>query len=112
MTDERWEEVKNIIKDKFQILDERVEELPKEKGLGTIEIIEFINPLGKMKLERTSQPLVIDKKTLGSRRVGSFTKVEYVYSDTERVHKFKAFLWDDRTNDWKELEKERENFFI
>jgi len=92
MTEEKWVDIIAKVKDNFEFLDHRTEDLPEEMGQGTVEIIEFIGPLGKMRLERTTQPLVIDKKTIGSRRIGSDTKVEYIYSDTEKVHKFKAFI--------------------
>lgn len=110
MTDERWQDIIGKIKDNFEFLDQRIEDLPEEMGPGSVEIIEFVGPLGKMRLERTTQPLVIDKKTIGSRRIGSDTKVEYIYSDTEKIHKFKAFKWDDDKNDWLEMEMEKGGF--
>ena len=106
MTDERWQEVISQIKDNFKVLAERQEDLAKEPGGGTVEVIEFIGPLGKMKLERTTQPKILDKKTIGSRRIGSDTKVEYIYSDTELVHRFKAFKWNETDNIWVEVERE------
>jgi hypothetical protein len=112
MTDEKWQQIKGLVKDKFKVLDERTEDLPEDGPPGTVEIIEFIGPLGKMKLERTDSPLVIDKKTIGSRRIGSETKVEYVYSDTERVHKFRAYRWNEDDGAWVEMMQMRDNFVI
>ncbi|MDX9893205.1 MAG: hypothetical protein RB292_02215 [Patescibacteria group bacterium] len=103
MTDEKWQQVIGHIKDNFDIINQRTEELPEDIGPGTVEIIEFQGPLGKMKLEHTVQPLVVDKKTIGSRRIGSDVTVEYRYSDTETVNKFKAYRWDDTVNDWIEM---------
>jgi len=107
MNDERWQTIIGLIKDKFEVIDERTEDLPEEAGLGTKEIIEFVGPLGKMKLERTTQPLVTGKKTLGSRRIGSDTTVTYQYSDTEKTHKFKAYKYDEVNDIWVEIEKEK-----
>ena len=112
MTQEKWQEIIGLIKDKFEVLDERTEELPDQNIAGAVEIIEFLGPLGKMRLERTDQPLVIGKKTIGSRRIGSDIRVEYIFSDTERVNKFRAYSWSDADNVWVEIEKEKESFFI
>ncbi len=103
MTDERWQEVLGHIKDNFQVLTLETHDLPEEDGRGVIEIVEFIGPVGKMKLERTSQPLVTDKRTIGSKRIGSQTTVEYIYSPTEKVHKLKAFRWSDSDSGWVEV---------
>jgi len=107
MTDEKWKDIIAKIKDGFELVDHRTEDLPEKAGPGTVEIVEFKGPLGLMKLERTTQPLVIDKKTIGSRRIGSDTTVEYIYSDTEEVHKFKAFRFDEANDTWIEMEMER-----
>lgn len=107
MNDERWQDIINQIKDKFEVLDEGIEELLPPLGPGSVEFIIFNGPLGKIKLERTSQPLVVDKKTIGSRRIGSETRVEYIYSDTEKVHKFKAYRWSKMGDGWIEMEKEK-----
>ena len=88
------------------------EDLPEEKGPGEVEIIEFKGPLGKMKLERTTQPLVIDKKTIGSRRIGSDTAVEYIYSETEKVHKFTAYRFDPNSDNWVEMKMERDEMIF
>ncbi|MDD2806988.1 MAG: hypothetical protein PHW95_00505 [Patescibacteria group bacterium] len=107
MTDERWTNILGHIKDNFEVISETTEVIPEEVGTGSIEIIEFNGPAGKIKLERTTQPLVIDKKTLGSKRIGSQATVEYIYSDTEKVHKFTAYKFDEATADWVELKMEK-----
>jgi hypothetical protein len=108
MTDERWQEIIGQVKDKFKPVEHRVEDLPEEMGPGTVEVVEFMGPLGKMRLERTTQPLVVGKKTIGSKRIGSQTTVEYVYSDTEKVHKFKVYRYDENDDNWIEMEMNRE----
>jgi len=110
MTDEKWQDIIAKIKDNFELIDHHTKEFPEERGKGEVEIIEFNGPLGKMRLERTTQPLVIDKKTIGSRRIGSDIKVEYIYSDTEKVHKFTAYKYNDDSQSWVEMEMERGGF--
>lgn len=110
MTDERWKEIKGRIVEKFVVLCESEEALL--DAPGTVEIIEFQTPAGKFRLERTDQPLVLDKKVIGSKRIGSEPKVEFVYSETERVHKFKAYQWNNETESWKEITMERDSFIV
>ncbi|OGY48484.1 MAG: hypothetical protein A3J65_01170 [Candidatus Buchananbacteria bacterium RIFCSPHIGHO2_02_FULL_45_11b] len=107
MTDERWENIIDRIKDNFELTDRHAEDLPEKDGRGTAEIVEFIGPLGKMKLERTTQPLLLGKKTLGSKRIGSQTTVEYLYSDTETTHRFRVFRYDEVNDNWQEMAKEK-----
>lgn len=104
MTEEKWQDIIGQIKDEFKVLEQRTEAL--ENMPGQVEYIIFEGPVGKMKLEFTTKPLVLDKKGLGSRRIGSRTKVEYIYSDTEKVHTFKAYKWDEARNEWVEMEAE------
>ena len=102
MTEEKWKEIIGKIKDGFEVFEhetKKFEDMP-----GQVEYIIFNGPIGKMKLEFTSKPLVIDKKGLGSKRIGSKTTVEYIYSDTEKVNTLKAYKWDDGQDDWMEIE--------
>ncbi|MBN1778945.1 MAG: hypothetical protein JW816_01875 [Candidatus Buchananbacteria bacterium] len=107
MTDEKWQDIKWLVKDKFGIDVDDTQDLPEDEGPGIIEIIEFHGPLGKMRLTRTTKPLILEKKVLGSRRIGSDSSVQYKYSDTEKTYKFTVYRWDDTANDWVEMEKER-----
>ncbi len=103
MHDEKWLDTVSILKDKFPILEEGKEDLQEEEGRGFREFVVFNGPLGKMKIERTTKAVVLDKKTLGSKRMGSQAAVEYVYSDTEKSHKFKAYKWGESQNSWVEI---------
>jgi hypothetical protein len=107
MTPERWQETVGQIKDSFGLTDQRTEDLTEEDGGGTVEIVEFKGPLGLMKLEFISQPLVLGKKTIGSKRIGSQTTVEYQYSDTEKTHRLKVSKYDENDGNWVEMEKGR-----
>lgn len=91
------------IKDNFSV-EEHGREHFDESGGADIEHIIFTGPLGRMKLEFISKPVVLDKKTIYSRRIGSETKVEYVYSQDEKSQKLKAYKWDSAENVWVEME--------
>jgi len=102
MQDEKWQDIIGRVKDDFEVIEHETQDL--DEGSGHVEYIIFNGPLGKMKLERTTRPLVIDKKAIGSRRIGSQTRVEYIYSDTEKTHTFKAYKWEDSRDDWLEMQ--------
>ncbi len=100
MTDEKWEEVKNMVREKFGLKTEFEEEL---EGGGLVETIEFEGPLGLMKVERTVKPKVIDTKTNYSNRKGAVaSRVEQVTSKTAEVKFVKAYVKKDES--WVEME--------
>lgn len=101
MTPERWKEIYGHVKDNFEVEDEGNLELEDNKEK---EFIIFTTPMGKIKLEFLIQPLVLDKKTTYSQRVGSEVKVDYVLSDTEKTYKMKTFKWDMAIDDWQEID--------
>jgi len=103
MTDDRWQEIKDMVKKNFSIAENQILDLPAEEGGGTKEEVIFNGPLGKMKLEYSIKPLVIDKKTTYSKRIGSETKVTYITSDIEKVRKMQAFKWDEPSQDWEKI---------
>lgn len=110
MTKEKWERIKGQVKDSFGVTSERKEPLGEDRP-GEVEILEFNGPLGKMKLELATHPVVLDKKGMGSKRIGSHTTVEYIYSKDEFVHTFKAYKWDEAQDDWVEIEMEKKGVF-
>lgn len=103
MSPEKWDQIKGQIKDGFKDVEIVKEEL-EEPEVGNVEIVTFLGPLGQMRLEYTSRPVVLDRRTHGSRRIGSYTDVEYVYSETEFSHTLKAFKWDENQDDWIEID--------
>lgn len=109
MQDDKWQEIIGRIQDDFEVSEHETKEL--DPGPGTVEYIIFNGPLGKVKLERTTRPLVLGKHGLGSRRIGSQARVEYQYSDTETIHTFRAYKWDGNQNTWVEMEMERGGSF-
>ncbi len=103
MTKEKWQEIVGKVKDSFELEDEGGEHLEDEGGVD-IEYIIFTGPLGRMRLEFITKPVILDKKTTYSRRIGSETAVDYIYSETEKSEKLNAYKWNDTINDWQEIE--------
>ena len=52
----------------------------------------------RIKLERTTGPVVIDRKTVGARRAGADLHVENVYDPTETAHK--TLVYREIDGDW------------
>lgn len=103
MTKEKWQNILGQVKDSFLILEEGIENLEDEGGVE-IEFIVFNGPLGKMRLEFITKPVLLDKKTTYSNRIGAETKIDYVYSDSEKTSKMIAYKWDENTSEWVEME--------
>jgi len=103
MTKEKWQSILGNIKDNFKVEDQGSEHVDDEGGVD-IEFVIFNGPLGRMRLEFISKPVVLDKKTTYSKRIGSETKVDYVYSDSERVENMTAYKWSDDDEEWVEME--------
>jgi len=100
MTDEKWEEIKEMVKKNFELLENQVFELSGEQGNGTNEELIFNGPLGRIKLEFIIKPLVVGKKTHYSKRMGTSAKVDYITSATEKVRTLKAYKWDEAGDNW------------
>lgn len=90
MDQEKWGEILDRVKAQFEVLEHT--KTQNEEGVGETEVIIFTNPMGKIKLEWTTRPVVLDKKVIGAHRRGGAgqAQVEYVYSDTETTHKLAA----------------------
>jgi hypothetical protein len=109
MDTDRWEQIKENIKEKFKVLEEGTEDLtvPTADGdvkSGQVEFLIAQTPLGKIKLCFESRPVVLDKKFIYSHRAGQSGRTEYEFSDTEFTHKIKAYKWNDDFDDWKEID--------
>ncbi|MDD4332886.1 MAG: hypothetical protein PHT51_02130 [Patescibacteria group bacterium] len=103
MTPEKWQSIVGNVKDKFEVLEYDKEHLDEEGGID-IEYIIFNGPMGKMRLEFIAKPVVLDKKTTYSNRIGSETKIDYIYSDAEKSHQLLTYKWDETANDWVEID--------
>lgn len=105
MTEEKWQDIKSMAKDKFDMLEERKEPLELKTGLDTSqkigekEIMIFNSPIGKIKFEYIVKPVVLDKKEHYTKRMGTSAKTEYILSDSEYVRRLDIFqkkdgLWE------------------
>ena len=103
MTPERWQDIVGNIKDNFTVEDEGSEHIDDEGGVEVKYVI-FLGPLGRMRLEFITKPVILDKKTSYSKRIGSETKVDYVYSPDERSYLLKVYKWDEAQEEWVEVE--------
>lgn len=101
MTYERWQDIVNKVKTQFAVLGEGKEPLGDRPGER--EFVEFEGPTGKMKLELVRRPVVLDKKTIYSKRIGSGTTVEYVYDDKEQTLTFHAYRRQEAAGEWEEI---------
>lgn len=103
MMPEKWQKIVGNVKDSFEVKDEGEEHLDEEGGID-VHFIEFNGPLGLMRLEFVTKPIVLDKKTSYSKRIGSTTQIEYVYSEDEKSHLLVAYKWDEGKDDWIEID--------
>lgn len=103
MTKDKWLLIVGNIKDNFEVLENEKETIEDEGGIE-VEYIVFNGPLGKIRLEFIEKPVVLDKKTTYSRRIGSETKIDYIYSDSEKSSQLLAFKWDDNQDEWIEID--------
>ncbi len=109
MLPDKWEQTKGHILDNFTDVDIKVKELS-EPEVGQCEIVLFNGPLGQMKLEYYTKPLVVNRNTHGSRRIGSHTAVEYIYSNDEFSHQLKVYKLDADSDEWQEMAMEKGSF--
>lgn len=99
MLPERWQTLVGDLKDKFEIEEQGNEHLDEEGGVD-IEYLIFKGPLGLMRLEFVTKPVVLDKKTKYSNRFGAETKIDYIYSPDEKTHKLDIYKFDEATEEW------------
>jgi hypothetical protein len=108
MIKEKWENTKSMIKDKFQILEEKIEPMEFKTGLDTSqkigdkEVIIFLSPIGKVKLEYITKPVIIEKKEHYSKRMGTAANTEYILSETDFVQRMEAYL--EKDNEWQKID--------
>ena len=111
MTEEKWQDVKSMVKDKFKIIEDNTAPLELKTGenefqtIGQKEIIIFLSPLGKTKLEFAKKPVILDKKEHFSKRMGTSSKTEYILSENEFVFRMEAYLEQDGV--WEKIDSGR-----
>lgn len=108
MTEERWGEIQDLVKEKFEIVEETTEPLEWKTGggetakIGQKQIMVFNGPLGKTRLEYITKPVILEKKEHYTKRMGTSSATEYVYSDTDFTRRLEVFVW--RNGDWQKAE--------
>ncbi len=102
MNDQRWEEVLRRLDRQFGGLE--FDEIEDEETRAVTESVVWRSPHGRMKLTRTTRPMVVDKKLHYSNRAGGGSYVEYVYSDTETTSRIRLYRWSDPADDWEEID--------
>ncbi len=111
MNSSKWGQLVYLAEEKFGIdrQDNKeiiIDETHKGQEIkGEKEIIEFQAPIGKIRMEKITKPKVIDKKINSSKRAGSKTTVDLVYSDTETVSSMNLYK-KDSSGEWKEIKPE------
>jgi hypothetical protein len=98
----KWEDLLDKIEKLFGFIDHTTEEYPERRM--TVETVVFDGASGRMKMERTVKPLLLDTKTTYSKRVGGEVTTEYVVSDSEFVDTVRYYKWDKLAGEWKQID--------
>lgn len=101
MNQAKWENLLDQIEKVFGFIEHRTERFDDRRL--TVETVVFDGAGGRMKLERSVHPVVLDKKMHFAKRVGSASAIEYVYSDSEFVDTVTLYAWDAGARDWREM---------
>lgn len=109
MSPEKWEQIKEQVNSQFSVEDQGTEDLVVQTGDGPVkqgmaEFLIFEGPMGRMKLEFGTKPRLAEKQYFYSHQQGKAARVEYKFSEDEVVHTFKVFKWDEREDEWKEID--------
>ena len=102
MNEDRWEEVLRRLDKQFGDLE--FDEIEDETTHSVVESVAWQGPAGRMKLTRTTRPVILDSKRHFSNRAGAGSHVEHVYSKTEMTSKVRLYRWDEPTQDWEEMD--------
>jgi len=106
---DKFEQLKDEIRRKFEVEEEITEDLLTETadGLikqGTADALVFNSPVGRVKLALEKRPVVLDKKFIFSHRQGQAARTEYEFSDSEFSYRLKAYQWSEVDDEWKEID--------
>lgn len=104
MTKEKWKDIVATIKEKFTVIEESSADL--DYAPGVREWIAFDTPQGRWKLELLTQPVVLDRKVLTSRRSGGKTNVAYTYSESESTYRMHVYAFQEDSATWKEIKSD------
>ncbi len=99
--DKVWDRIVDAIEIKYGIIDHGRTKRPLEDKHELTEQVSFIvfeRGGTRYKLERVVGPAIIDRKTIGSKRIGSDVRFENVY-DTEEIS-LRTNLYRDEAGEW------------
>lgn len=110
MNDTQWENLLDSLEKRFPGVDIFSEELAMNRGGETVmegirEIAEFDMDMGTFRVVRESKPAVLGTKFHYSHRQGAAGRTEYIFSDTELVHRLHAYRMTD-DGEWEEISSE------
>ncbi|MDO8507804.1 MAG: hypothetical protein Q7S53_04550 [bacterium] len=114
MTDDKWLDLKDSVREKFEVLEEKTEADIMTDDIGNEikgekDILVFNSPMGKMMVTKIKRPVILDKKSHYHKTQAGKALTEYIVSDTEFTNKIEAFTWDDIAGDWKEIDTRGES---
>jgi len=98
----KWEDLIDKIEKIFGFAEHTTEEYPESRM--TVETAIFDGASGRIKLERTVKPVVLDENTTYSKRVGGEVTTNYVLSDEEFVDTVRFFRWDRLSREWEQID--------
>jgi hypothetical protein len=100
MDDEKWYSLLDDLEEKLTFEDRGEDAGPYG---ARIEWVIFKSPMGRMKLERTSKPVILDRKYRYSRRAGTTADEHLVLSETEKTYRVALYKWMEPRG-WEEVD--------
>lgn len=104
MNDAAWERLTDAIDVNIGITRHGRDSRPLEDRTDLnekLEFIEFERGGQTYRLERTTGPAIIDRKTHYSHRAGTANRMEYIYDEHETAHK--VTLYKQAGNEWEPI---------
>jgi hypothetical protein len=98
----KWEDLLDKIEKLFGFIEHETEEFPERRM--TVETVVFDGASGRMKLERTVKPVVLESRNIYSKRVGGEATTEYTLSEDEYVDTVHFYKWDRLAREWKQID--------
>ena len=102
MHQSKWENLVDQIERMFGFIEHTTEDYPERHV--SVEIVVFDGASGRMKLERVVRPVILDKTSTFTKRIGSDVAFEYVYSEDEFVDTVKLYRWDKLASEWRQID--------
>jgi hypothetical protein len=105
--DKGWERIVDAIDTKYGVTDHGRSSRPVEDARELSEKVAWIvfdRDGQRYKLERVAGPAIINRRTIGSRRIGSEVRFENVYDAEETI--FKTNLYRQEAGEWESVNPE------